>query len=367
MRKIGPYYEHAAERLNKTQVSLDPIYYEMAGLMGDAKSKYIPRILAKLATPEQARVVRELPSPPEEIAGRLGIPLAMVEKHLQEMREKGLVVLTKHGARMVRNTLQLHDAATTNLKYEKQLGEEYFDLWAAYQLEEHFPALIDTLVGVERGFSYSRILPRWKSIEGVPGVLPCEDIREIMKSQEVIALVPCPCKKGFQKRQCGLQDETCINVGRTANYNLGRGVGRRITPEEAIAFCDSTDEEPFVHIAINQKTVNMLVCNCHWCCCELILPLYRQSRYPVWKGLSKSRFEATVDAEKCRACGKCVARCQFDAVQLQPSPGGAQKSTVDAEKCMGCGCCVITCPHGARKMKLVRPPEHIPDVGPVVY
>lgn len=28
---------------------------------------------------------------------------------------------------------------------------------------------------------------------------------------------------------------------------------------------------------------------------------------------------------------------------------------------------VVTCPNGARQMNLVRAPEHIPDVGPVVY
>ena len=151
-------------------------------------------------------------------------------------------------------------------------------------------------------------------------------------------------------------------------YNLSRGVGRRVTPEEAIAFCDSTDEEPFVHIAINQKTVNMLVCNCHWCCCELILPLLRQSKYPLWKGLAKSRFEATVEVEKCRACGKCQERCQFEAAQMKDDPlSGQKKGSVDTEKCMGCGCCVVTCPNGARRMNLVRPPEHIPDAGPVVY
>ena len=138
--------------------------------------------------------------------------------------------------------------------------------------------------------------------------------------------------------------------------------------EEALAFCDRTDEEPFVHIAINQKTVNMLVCNCHWCCCELILPLLRQDRYPLWKGLAKSRFEAAVHLEKCKGCGKCRERCQFGAVALREDPvSGLKKSLVDAEKCMGCGCCAVTCPAEAREMKLVRPPEHIPDVGPVVY
>jgi hypothetical protein len=189
MREIGPYYETLAAKFGKRGVPhLDPIYLELAEKMSAKESKYIPLILAKLATTEQARVIRELPAPTEEIAAKLRMDKALIEKYLNEMMEKGLVVITKHGARMVRNTLQLHDSATNNPKYEKLLGEEYLDLWAAYQLEEHFPALIDTLVGVDRGFAYSRIIPRWKSIQDVPGVLPCEDIREIMKSQEVIAL-----------------------------------------------------------------------------------------------------------------------------------------------------------------------------------
>src|SRR5512136_3119750 len=187
MREIGPYYETLAAKLGRRGVpTLDPIYLDLAEMMGTKESKYIPRILAKLASPEQARVIRELPAAAEEISAKLKMDKALVEKHLREMMEKGLVVITKRGARMVRNTLQLHDSATNNPKYEKLLGEEYLDLWAAYQLEEHFPALIDTLVGVERGFAYSRIVPRWKSIKDAAGVLPCEDMRDILNSQEVI-------------------------------------------------------------------------------------------------------------------------------------------------------------------------------------
>jgi len=38
-----------------------------------------------------------------------------------------------------------------------------------------------------------------------------------------------------------------------------------------------------------------------------------------------------------------------------------ERAYVDTEKCMGCGNCVILCPIGARTMKLVQPPEFIPD------
>jgi len=50
---------------------LGPIYHELAAKLGQGKSKLMPRILAKLANPEQAKIARELPAPPEEIANKL--------------------------------------------------------------------------------------------------------------------------------------------------------------------------------------------------------------------------------------------------------------------------------------------------------
>jgi NAD-dependent dihydropyrimidine dehydrogenase PreA subunit len=48
-------------------------------------------------------------------------------------------------------------------------------------------------------------------------------------------------------------------------------------------------------------------------------------------------------------------------VQMIRDPAtGKEHSSVDPEKCMGCGSCVVSCRNGARSMKVVRPPEHIP-------
>ncbi len=197
-----------------------------------------------------------------------------------------------------------------------------------------------------------RVVPKWQSIKDLPGVLPHEDLRQILKNQDTPALLHCGCKRSYPSRKCGVSEESCINIGRTAQYNLERGAGRKITYEEALKLLDEFDKYPVVNLVINQKEVNTLICNCHQCCCGAFID----------KSVAKSRFLATVDIQKCRACKTCVARCQFEAAKIKFYPElGAERAYIDAELCTGCGDCIITCPSGARGMKIGRPPEYIPD------
>ncbi len=48
-----------------------------------------------------------------------------------------------------------------------------------------------------------------------------------------------------------------------------------------------------------------------------------------------------VDADKCKQCGMCAARCPYMAIHMD----GAAR--VDPEKCFGCGLCQSICPTGA--------------------
>lgn len=340
--------------------SLDPIYLELSARLGQKKSKYLPRILAKLASLEQAKIIRELPAPAEDIAKKLNLDKSAVDRHLQELMERGLVFPTRKGPQMARTIEQIHDAALGNPKYDRQLGDEYFDLFAEFMDHEVLEEMIKTYVTPD-GPRF-RIIPRWKSIQNVPGVLPGENILEIIHKQETLALLNCPCKREHRKRNCGVPLQVCINVGRTAQYNINRGAGRKITTAEALRVIEETDQYPMVHLSLNQAEVNQLVCNCHRCCCSPMVHMFSQKAHKLTEGIAKSRFEAAVDPQKCKACGVCLAKCQFGAVRIEgDSATVAKHSFVDREKCMGCGSCVVSCRSGARSMKLVRPPEHIPQ------
>ena len=336
---------------------IDLIYTDLALKIKGADSEYIPRILSKLANLEQARILLALPDPDrdasagrslkvsEKFARKLNLDKDTVDKHIQELVEKGVVFPTKSGPQMARTYMQLHDSTLANPKFDDSLGKEFFNLWAILEGRPHKPEAAD----LKPDSAQFRIVPKWKSIKDVPGVLPYEDMREILKSQELMVLIHCGCKRTYPDRECGIPDESCITVGRAAQYNLERGIGRRITYEEALEVLEKYDRYHTLTLVINQGDVNQLICNCHWCCCG------------AFRGAAKSRFIATVDVKDCRACKTCVERCQYGAAQLKYDPEfGAERAFIDPELCRGCGDCITSCPSGVRKMKLARPPEHVP-------
>jgi len=56
---------------------------------------------------------------------------------------------------------------------------------------------------------------------------------------------------------------------------------------------------------------------------------------------------AAVDEVKCRACGRCVEICQFQAPQLVETEPGIHAARINAALCKGCGTCASWCPSGA--------------------
>jgi ferredoxin len=341
-------------------MELEPIYKELAGRIKGANMAVMPQILARLANNEQARVLLAIPDTSakgsygrtlqvsEEFALRVGLAPAAVARHIQELYEKGVVFPTKGGPQMARSQIQLHDSSLNNPKYDVIGGSELFDLWSSVEEVPRKPSKGAV------GTAQFRIVPKRQSIAGILDVQPYENMEEILRSQDPLVLMHCCCKRSFHHRACGIPTETCIALGRTGQYNLDRGVGRKVSVEEALSVIDRLNEYPLVNTTINQREVSQLVCNCHWCCCIAI------------KDSVPSRFVAyvdnTTDTSSCANCRLCVDKCQFGAIQKRLDEKSAQKVIhVDPEMCRGCGHCVITCPSSHLRMKLIRRPEHIPE------
>ena len=55
---------------------------------------------------------------------------------------------------------------------------------------------------------------------------------------------------------------------------------------------------------------------------------------------------ATVNADACTACGKCLDACPYGAIGMT-GPDGREIAAISATACKGCGGCVPVCPEDA--------------------
>ena len=355
---------------------IDPVYKEICGKIEPwlKDSKYLPWALERYMTLEQAKVVDALPdSYREESAGRgievsegfakkVGLDKKTVDKYMQELYEKGFIFPTRGGPQIPRSVGQWTDTQN-NSKFDESLGREFFELVRTWRENERDTVRYERLMAGEP--PGMRVVPRWKAIKDVPGVLPVEDVREILKAHQTsLALVHCACKKRYPERECDVPEEVCFVTGRTAEYNIDRGAGKRLNLKEALDFVDEMGKYSVVHaVGYATKTPEDvgLFCHCHVDCCgTLRAGFLPEQKITLEQVEGKSRFVATVDTAKCIGCKTCVEGCQFGGAQMKFYPEyGEERAYVDTERCMGTGCCVENCPVGARGMKTVRPPEDV--------
>ena len=370
---------------------VEPEYQELAARMQFSGSLYLPRIFKKAFTLEQAKVAVEFNMPPEEIASILGISKEEVEKdatkyqieaiskklnldkktaekHIQYMFELGFAFPTRRGWRWARNFGQLRDSMT-NPKFDEQLGDEFFDLWKAYERLEAYPANMGAGVFESAGAPVQnlRIIPARKSLKNVPNVIPEDSLEEILKQAATVAVVLCACKRLVRDRDPNMPTEVCIITDNIAEHNIRRGAARVISVEEALAIQDMANDYGLVSLPQANMQRPRMICHCHWTCCGVLTPSVMVGR-PFQRYIASSCYRPVVDPDKCVGCQACVTRCQFGAIEMKRYSGAGKqekaKAWVDPAKCMGCGLCVVKCPAEARTMVMVKKGESIPKEMP---
>ncbi len=346
-------------------------YEALAGRLGFPGSALLRSILESLMTPEQAALVEALPGSVEEVAQKAGVSEEEARRQLDALYYAG-VVFPRGGFdkrdyyRFARHIIQLHDATLGNQNMDVEKDRAFFKKWQDFCTEEMFVRL-GAMFRIVPG-RISRVVPARKALEGLPDVLPCEDYYEILKAQDVIAVVPCSCRlrTSAAGEVCAHTVETetshCLQFGRGAEYVIHRGTGRPLTVDQAIALCDEIEEDGLVHRWANKAEMLDVNTSCNCCrdCCEEWVSL-DVTDMPVADWWEKSRYEAYVDdLESCSGCQDCLERCQFDAITMYRDENHDLKAAIEATKCFGCGACVVGCPYGSLKLRAVRPPEFIP-------
>jgi NAD-dependent dihydropyrimidine dehydrogenase PreA subunit len=322
----------------------DP-YETLTAAVGFAGSARLRRVLEDLMTPRQAQMAAALPATVAEVADKTGFPEDEVRSTLDELFFKGVAFprgdfVNRDYYRFARNIIQLHDASMATETRDVVKDRPFFELWFDFAMNEMYPRTADIYRGSTAPMT--RVVPAYRAIKDLPGVLPCENFPEMLRAQEVIAVVPCSCRYCTTSvgEHCERTSEeerwNCIQFARGAEYAIKRESGKRLTIEEALELCDRTEEDGLIHQWPNNANMTGVNTSCH--------------------------YQAYMhDLEACDGCQDCIERCPFDAIIMAKVEGSRKmKASIIDESCFGCGSCVVGCPPVALKMQVVRPPEFIP-------
>ena len=185
-------------------------------------------------------------------------------------------------------------------------------------------------------------------------VLDADSVRKIFREAKLVSVIPCVCRKVAKKngrgQDCPAPEEAvCMQTNAFAEAVLNRGVGEKITNEDALRRIELAEKAGLVHMARNNIKDDMFVCNCCSCCCSGMFII--QKGYDA--AVAPSRFQVKLDESACVGCGTCIDRCQFGAISVD------EVAKIDLEKCYGCGNCVYTCPEKAMTLVEIHPLSHI--------
>ncbi len=311
------------------------------------------RILKKLFTPEEAELTVKLspdPEPVPVVAGRLGVDETELAEKLEAMAQKGLIFRVRSEEGPLYQAFQFVVGI-----YEfqlKTLDREFCEMF-----EEYLPYVGAGMM--TRKTRQIRIVPVEASVQGAKSVAPYNQIREMVKQQDLISVCKCICRmeQGLLGNPCDRPEEVCIGFGHFAQYYLDNNMAREINRDEALEILDRAEENSLVLSPVNTRELEAICCCCSCCCPNLKF----SKLLPRPADTMQTYYRAEIDPDLCTGCGDCMEKCQIEAIQ----EGEGISEIVDG-RCIGCGLCVPVCPTEAITLvpltEQVVPPQDLPDL-----
>ncbi len=152
------------------------------------------------------------------------------------------------------------------------------------------------------------------------------------------AVANCICRVARQKMggSCKHSNiiETCFTLEDGARLMMAKGVARELEREEMNQLITRAEQAGMVLQPANSQSPEFICCCCG-CCCEV---LTAAKKFPNPAEFLTTNFYASIDPEKCTACGECRELCQMDA--LVPVNNHTE---VLRSHCIGCGVCLNAC------------------------
>jgi Pyruvate/2-oxoacid:ferredoxin oxidoreductase delta subunit len=317
------------------------------------------RLLEKIFTPEEAHVAAELfyeKDPLDVIAARADLPEAETKKILKGMVKKRVILFSKKDGSLVYGLMPFVVGF-----YEEMLPRLTREM--AQLFEEYFQETQGRITG--DGLSVHRVIPVQESIDIEMEVFSYEIASQLLENAKAWGVRDCICRvqQELIGTPCEHPKENCLVFAPIEGaFDLSE-VDRAITKEEALEILHEAENAGLVHTTGNYQGPNNYICNCCTCGCGILRSV---AEFNNIAGVAKSDFLAVVDEDLCIACGDCLERCQFNAMNID-----GEICEVDSVYCVGCGLCMPVCPEEAlvlvrrEKGEVLPPPENLKEWGEI--
>ncbi len=304
--KLG---QKITDRIGHKVTVEDPEYWGLAGIVTDEMAEVA--LSMKLRKPATA----------EQIAKKCKKSVERTTELLQEMSVIGLLEYNwendKHEKQYVLPMFVPGCAEFFNMN--KDVVEAHPEVALLFESMSRLPLeKVTPMVPLGGAGIGMHVIPVEKAIPAEPKSVSIEHISHwVEKYDGKFSVGACSCRRSrrIQGEGCGhLEDDMCIGVGDMADYCVETGKGRYIDKKEVFEILERAEENGFVHQITNIDGQDKIfaICNCCVCSCYAL----RTSQLFNTPNMSRSAYIATVDPEKCVACGQCVEYCPAGAAKL---------------------------------------------------
>lgn len=313
--KLG---QKITDRIGVKVTENDPEYWGLASVVTDE--------MAEVALAMKVRV----PATAAEVAKKCKKSVERTEELLEEMSVIGVIEYNweneDHHKQYVL-PMFVPGCAEFMVMNKEQVEEhteiaDFFEQMARLPLEKVTPMV--PLGGAGIGM---HVIPVEKAIPANQQSASVEHISHWLNKYDKYSVGACSCRRQQRIRGEGtgdLEDDLCIGVGDMADYCVETGKGRYIDYDEVMEILQRAEDNGYVHQITNIDGEDKIfaICNCAVGVCNAL----RTSQLFNTPNMSRSAYRASVEPEKCVACGRCVEYCPAGAAKL-----GQKLCTKDGE------------------------------------
>jgi len=341
----------------RIQIMSEELYFELAKVLDTLPNGFPAtesgveiKLLKRIFRPEDTKLFCDLKlnfETAQQISDRTGRPLEGLEKHLNEMSQRGQIFGVDLGDvklfKMVPWAIGIYELQFSHMDREMaEMCDEYMQIWSD-QFFRRKPQLM-------------RVIPIEKEIKNKQQALHYEQVSNIIENSQSRAVFDCICKK--EKRLlghgCDKPLEICTGYAPVPGIFDNSSHYRSISKDEAYALLNKAEEAGLVHLTWNMENGHYFICNCCGCCCHVLEAINKLGINA--SDVINSSYYAEINPDECAACGTCKdERCQVGAIKE-----GEDAYHIVREKCIGCGLCVTTCPSEAVTLIRKDPVDIVP-------